>query len=191
MSGPQAVTDESVGFTRSKSARRAAISSRAGRTWCITGLTIMSTLIYMGLRDWSENHAFLINASDSLPNWAFLIEKNKTPKRGQYVFFHVPETRLITAHFGAHPKPFGKLVYGMPGDLVTRAADYVAVGGVKVAHLKPFTKRGEPLAPGPLGKVPQGCYFVATPHPDGFDSRYADIGFVCTKAVIGTGIPIL
>ena len=50
---------------------------------------------------------------------------------------------------------------------------------------------GEPLTPGATGVVPPGCYFAATPHKDGFDSRYAEIGFVCARQVIGTGEPVL
>jgi conjugal transfer pilin signal peptidase TrbI len=39
--------------------------------------------------------------------------------------------------------------------------------------------------------VPRDCYYVGTDHPDGFDSRYAEIGFACRKAILGTGTPIL
>ncbi len=148
-------------------------------------------LAWAAIHDWSQRHAFMINATDSLPNWAFFVEKRVMPVRGQYAFFRVPETRLVKAHFGEHPKPFGKLVYGVAGDLVTRSGQTVAVNGSPVAILKPVSKRGEALAPGPLGRVPPGCYFVATPHKDGFDSRYADIGWVCGGQIVGTGVPVL
>ncbi|UVO53794.1 S26 family signal peptidase [Sphingomonas sp. SUN039] len=146
---------------------------------------------YVAIRDWSANHVFMINATDSLPNWAFLVERHVMPTRGQYVFFRVPATPLIRAHFGDDPQPFGKLVYGVSGDLVARAGNIVAVNGAPVAVLKPVSKRGEPLTPGPLGRVPDNCYFVATPHKDGFDSRYADIGWVCARQIVGTGVPVL
>ena len=86
---------------------------------------------------------------------------------------------------------FGKRVYGMPGDVVTHMGSVVAINGKPVAHMKPLSRSGERLTPGTTGRVPQGCYFVGTPHPDGFDSRYAEIGFVCGKQIIGTGEPIL
>jgi conjugal transfer pilin signal peptidase TrbI len=146
---------------------------------------------YKSISNWSNAHAFMINATDSLPNWAFLVEKHVMPARGQYVFFYVTETPLIRAHFGERPKPFGKLVMGIAGDLVTRADNIVAVNGSPVAVLKPFSERGERLSAGPVGRVPPGCYFVATPHKDGFDSRYADIGWVCAKQIFGTGVPVL
>ena len=86
---------------------------------------------------------------------------------------------------------FGKIVYGMPGDTISHAGSEVAVNGRTVARMKPLTRFGEPLTPGATGVVPPGCYFAATPHKDGFDSRYAEIGFVCARQVIGTGEPIL
>ena len=171
--------------------------------WRTLGALGLAGLAYLSIRDWSDSHAFMINATESLPNWAFFVDKHVMPTRGQYVFFRVPETPLIRAHFGQHPQPFGKLVYGMPGDVVARTNDLVAdgrqdivehwvtVNGTRVAPLKPLSKRGEPLAVGPTGVVPPGCYFVATPHKDGFDSRYADIGWVCAKQVVGTGVPVL
>lgn len=171
--------------------------------WRTLGAVGLAVAAWAGIRDWSQAHAFMINATDSLPNWAFFVEKRKLPVRGQHVFFRVPETKLVVAHFGANTKPFGKLVYGMPGDVVARHDElvsrgtydeieqWVTVNGVRVAPLKPLSKRGERLRAGPTGVVPKGCYFVATPHPDGFDSRYADIGWVCDKQIVGTGTPVL
>jgi conjugal transfer pilin signal peptidase TrbI len=160
-------------------------------SWRALGALLLVIAVWASIREWSQRHAFLINMSTSLPNWAFFVDKQVMPRRGQYVFFEVPKTPLIRAHFGENPKPFGKLVYGMAGDLVTRDGQIVLVNGSPVARLKAASKRGEPLTPGPLGPVPYGCYFVATPHKDGFDSRYADIGWVCARQIIGTGVPIL
>ena len=47
------------------------------------------------------------------------------------------------------------------------------------------------LAAGPTGVLPRGCYFVATPNKDSFDSRYAAIGWICRAQVIGVGEAIL
>ena len=68
--------------------------------WSTLGALGFAVLAWAGIRDWSQNHAFMINATDSLPNWAFFVEKKQLPVRGQYVFFRVPETPLIRAHFG-------------------------------------------------------------------------------------------
>jgi len=160
-------------------------------SWKVLGLILAVFVGWSALDDWSDRHAFMINSSESLPNWAFFVEKNVLPERGQYVFFIAPKTPLIRAHFGDDPKPFGKQVYGVAGDMVSRDGKIVSVNGVEIAALKSFSKRGEPLTAGPVGRVPDGCYFVATASKDGFDSRYADIGWVCGSQIFGTGVPVL
>jgi len=148
-------------------------------------------LAFEALDDWHDHHAILINASESLPTWALLVETGRFPARGDYVVFDPGKDPLVIRHFGEHPKPFAKIAYGVPGDLVTRDGAQVLVNGVAVSQLKPFTRQGEALVPGPVGRVPRGCIYAGTPHKDGFDSRYAAIGFVCHDRLIGTGEPVL
>ena len=169
------------------------VADRAARmpSWPMTLGIVAMGMAYLATQSWRDRHLFLINATQSLPNWAFIVERGTVPERGKLAFFAVRRTPLIVAHFGANPQPFGKIVYGMPGDLVTRADDWVSVNGVRVAHVKKLSKRGEFLIPGPVGRVPTSCYFMASPHPDGFDSRYADIGWVCPNQIVGTGSAIL
>ncbi len=57
--------------------------------------------------------------------------------------------------------------------------------------MKPLTHDGEILIQGPVGTIPDHCIFAGTPHKDGFDSRYADIGWVCAPQIVGTGVPVL
>lgn len=159
--------------------------------WGALGLSIVAIGGYRAISEWRDHHALLINTTASLPNWAFLIHKNMVPHRGDTVFFMAPANALVRRHFGAKPQPFGKLVYGLPGDSVSHDGPWVAVNGRIVARMKPRTRTGEPLTPGATGRIPGGCYYVGTPHPDGFDSRYAEIGLVCTRQLIGTGIAIL
>ena len=161
------------------------------RLWAALALFTVGGLALNGLSSWRENHALLINSSQSLPNWAFVIHKTATPARGEYVFFVPPKAPLVVRHFGAKKQMFGKIVYGMPGDLVEHRGADVVVAGKLVAHMKPVSKFGERLAPGPTGVIPRGCYFVGSPHKDGFDSRYAAIGYACTAAIVGVGKPIL
>jgi len=171
--------------------RRPLWSPRRKRLWTIyaTGAVLLAG--YSAITDWRDHHAVLINASESLPNWAFLIDRGKGPARGEYIAFDPPRTPLVTRHFGAHPAMFAKIVYGVGGDVVTRAGGTFFVNGRKVAVAKARSRFGEPLALGPTGTIPAGCYFVGTPHKDGFDSRYAGIGWPCSRQVIGTGTPIL
>lgn len=161
------------------------------RRWLLAGLIVVGGIVVSALASWREEHALLINASESLPNWAFTVHRNKTPARGDYLFFVPPQTELVRAHFGEKPGVFGKIVQGMPGDLVEHRGAEVVVAGRVVARMKKATRAGERLVPGPVGRIPTGCYFVATPHPDSFDSRYAAIGFVCRPQILGTGEAVL
>ena len=161
------------------------------RQWASVALLGIAWAGYNSLSAWQESHAFMVNASESLPNWAFFVTDNKAPEKGQYVFFSPPKSEIVSRHFGPDQGPFGKQVIGMPGSMVEHRGEWVYVDGVRVAHMKPRTRLGEKLHPGPTGVVPESCYYVGTPHPDGFDSRYAEIGFACRKAILGTGTPIL
>lgn len=160
------------------------------RIWA-TALLAAIGFAFEGLADWHDHHAILINASQSLPTWALLVETGRFPMRGDYVVFDPGRAPLVTKHFGEHPKPFAKIAYGVPGDIVTRSGSTVFVNGSAVAEIKPFSRQGEALQPGPTGRVPPGCIYAGTPHKDGFDSRYAAIGFVCRDRLIGIGEPIL
>lgn len=149
-------------------------------------------LVSLGeLARWSDDHALLVNATTSLPNWAFMIDRQRVPARGDIIFFEPPPGSLLARHFGARPQPFGKIVYGVAGDRVERHGRLFSVNARPVALAKPATRFGEPLALGPTGTIPRGCYFVGAPHRDSFDSRYAAIGWVCRLRVIGVGRPIL
>lgn len=160
----------------------------------LAGLAVLLAVVsgYRGLEHWQKTHGVFINMSESLPNWAFLVETQRFPTgRGQYVMFDPPRSALIRRHFGEDPRAFGKIVYGLPGDVVTRKGAIVSVNGTPVARLKPRTRLGEVLRPGPTGTVPEDCLYVGTPHRDGFDSRYAEIGFVCISRIVGIGTPLL
>lgn len=157
------------------------------RRWLLLACAGLAWFALDGLARWRERHALLINASTSLPNWAFVVERGKTPRRGDLVFFMPRASTLLERHFGTEPRPFGKIVHGIAGDTVERRGAEFLVNDYPVARAKPRTRRGEPLTPGPTGVIPAGCLFVATPHPDSFDSRYAEIGWVCGAQIIGVG----
>ncbi|VWX49841.1 S26 family signal peptidase [Novosphingobium sp. 9U] len=159
----------------------------------LLGLALVAAigLGFQSLRHWHDTHAIMINASESLPNWAFLVETGRFPARGEYVAFTPGKDPLTVKHFGSPPEPFIKRAYGLPGDVVSHRGADVLVNGTPVARMKPLTRQGEVLRPGPVGVVPRDCIFAATPHKDGFDSRYAAIGFVCKRQLVGVGVSIL
>ena len=148
-------------------------------------------LAWQALHRFAQPHAFMLNVSPSLPHWGLWLEPGKLPARGEIVVFMPPASALLARHFGKRPRPFAKYAVGVPGDRVTRVERRFMINGRAVALAKPRTRRGEPLILGPAGVLPTGCYFAATPHPDGFDSRYAEIGWICGRQVLGTARPIL
>jgi len=150
-----------------------------------------ATLALGATTNFAQTHALMINASPSLPHWAIWLDRSAVPVRGDLILFDPPPSALLTRHFGAAPQPFGKQVMGVAGDLVTREGRTFFVNGKAVAIAKVVSRFGEPLALGPTGIIPKGCYFVATGHKDGFDSRYAAIGWICARSVLGVGRPVL
>src|SRR3546814_19838558 len=120
---------------------------------------------------------------------AYYFERGKAVGRGEVAFFAPPSNALVNARFGAEPPVFGKIVYGLPGDIVThRGADVVvswaagagheAPSAQLVAKLKPVSAAGGELEPGPTGVHPNDCYYMGSTHSSGFDIRYADKGVV-------------
>ena len=53
------------------------------RLWAALGLFIAGGMSYNAITEWRDTHGLLINASESLPNWAFVIHKTAVPKRGE------------------------------------------------------------------------------------------------------------
>ena len=139
----------------------------------------------------AKRHALLINRSPSLPHLAIWLEKGAALQKGDILIFAPPSSRLLTRHFGSEPLLFGKYILGMPGQTVSHQGQMVLLDGQPVAARKAHSMRGAVLAAGPEGTIPSSCYFVGSHHKDGFDSRYAAIGFVCKNQIIGRGRPIL
>ena len=164
---------------------------RRGTRWAlIIGLSGAAASLGI-LSGFARDHALLINISPSLPYWALWVDRTAIPKRGDLIVFMPPRSDLLEAHFGHEPHPFGKRVWGLPGDRVSVSGRIFYIGERPVAVAKPVSRTGEPLALGPTGIIPRGCYFVGTEHKDGFDSRYAAIGWICGPAILGTARPVL
>lgn len=165
--------------------------SPVSRRLALWGGLVAATLALSSLAAFGQGHALMINASPSLPYWAIWLDRGATPQRGEIILFDPPSSPLLEKHFGKEPKPFGKRVSGVPGDIVTEKDRAFFVNGKLVAKAKLESRLGEALTLGPTGTVPKGCYFVTTEHKDGFDSRYAAIGWICRKRILGVGRPIL
>ena len=131
--------------------------------------------------------AISINVTESLPERVFVVLKQSTSfQRGDYLVFRHPGGGPYPA--GA---PFVKKVAGVAGDLVeVRGRDFY-VNGQLIGRAKETSKSGFPLLLGPTGVIAPGAYFVYTPHPDSFDSRYALTGWIGGERIIGRAVPIL
>ena len=166
------------------------LSSRWRRPLVLTGLVALP-LAWAPLDQFRQDHALLINASPSLPNWAFWLDKRTPISRGSLVFFAPPASFLIERHFGSDPQLFGKRVLGLPGDVISHSGFAVLINGKTVATRLHRTGLGIVLTRGPDGVIPENCYYVGTNHPRGLDSRYGEIGLICRRQIVGSGRAIL
>lgn len=160
------------------------------RPLVLTGL-ILLPLGWAAADAFGKDHAFLINASPSLPHWAFWLDRTAPIARGSLIFFVPSQSQLIEAHFGKGAQLFGKRVIGVPGDMVSHRGDAVFINGRKVTERLDKTRLGIALHQGPSGLIPKDCYYTGTEHPRGLDSRYAEIGWICRGQIIGSGRAIL
>lgn len=135
------------------------------------------------------NHWFTlgINASESLPEKAYLVHKQDHDlHRGDYMTFRW--------HGGGPYLPgvkFTKIILGVPGDVVTMQGRDVYINGKYVATAKTHATTGQPLELGLTGVIPPGHYYVHGTNKDSLDSRYAITGWIKAEAVVGKAQPIL
>jgi conjugal transfer pilin signal peptidase TrbI len=134
-----------------------------------------------------QRYEFGINVTPSLPHWAFVTDRqNRSVARGDLVQFVPPENRYYSS--GQH---FVKRVAGVAGDIVERRGDEMWVSGRNVGRIKPTDSQGRPVEAGPVGRIPDGHFFLVGDHPDSLDSRYAALGWIPASRLIGKAEPVL
>lgn len=135
-----------------------------GQRWLWIGLFLSSLILI------SQFMIIRWNLSHSLPGRMFIgTTWDFTPKRGDIVSFDHPK-------FGA---PIAKVVVGVAGDMVTIINGRVLVNGVdRGIVLDKSPRTGKPLTSIEPGIIPDGYVYVWAPHPESFDSRYAEIGLI-------------
>lgn len=164
--------------------------ARARRFWrWVWGILAGLIAAWIAVTGLSGYYGIWLNETKSLPGHAYLIEKGAgvrgTLRRGELLAFRGgPNKRYPTGY------PWVKIVGGVGGDRVTAAGGWYYVNGQRIGHAKARTRFGEPLAPGPTGVIPPGHYFIYTPHPDSYDSRYADIGWIRPEQEVGRALPL-
>jgi len=116
-----------------------------------------------------QNSHFRMNLSHSLPNTLFLAKPIKSPvKKGQIVSIEHP---VLNASIG-------KIIVGEPGDQISIQGQILFVNDFKIGEIKAISNSGKIYHPISEQEIPSGHYFVFTPHPESFDSRYQEFGLV-------------
>lgn len=160
---------------------------------------LTATLVYFHFRKWwfvwvlslSAVYVFNLfymigfNISPSLPAKAFIVERNSTPLKGDYISFIWTGDRYYRAG-----SKWVKIVAGVEGDVVTRQGRAFYVNGKYVATAKEYSLTNEKLQLGPVGVIGKGEFFVIGVHKDSLDSRYQNAGWIKQENVIGKAYAI-
>lgn len=134
-----------------------------------------------------ERYQLSLNETDSLPNWAFIVDKSaKSPARGDYFAFVAPPNPYYPPGFR-----FTKHVVGVPGDIVTVKDRSFFINGHYVGDAKPADKEGRPAVPSSPGVIPADRFFMVTPSRDSLDSRYRLIGLIDASRLVGRAYPVM
>jgi conjugal transfer pilin signal peptidase TrbI len=137
---------------------------------------LLMLLVWLVLKDYQIG----MNATFSLPQTFFIVKRDAPVAKGDYVAF--------IWHGGgpyAKGKSFIKQLAGGAGDTVAEKNRQFYVNGQALGVAKPYSKFGVPLDMGPTGVIPPDKFYVATPHPDSLDSRYALTGWIDRSQITG------
>lgn len=134
----------------------------------LSSLMLTTGLIVCILFFYFEPH-FRFNLSTSLPHNLFFTLHIQPPyEKGQIVSFEHPQLNISV----------GKIIGGKPEDRISINNQTLFINDVEIGHVKSESNSGKTYHPIPEGFIPEGHYFVYTPHPDSFDSRYTEFGLV-------------
>lgn len=159
--------------------------ARRLRNYLLLSLAVGGVTFY-ALAWFIGHYRVLGNETDSLSERFYLMERNRDYRplvRGSYLAFHIGTIQHYPAGM-----IFVKTVVGLPGDVIQWDKDEVYVAGHRVGLAKRQNRFGDTMQPFNDGKdtiIPPNHYFVATDHPDSYDSRYADLGLVSGNQIAG------
>lgn len=146
---------------------------RLFRALCVLGFFI---LLGWAVSPWIK---IGFNGTNSVDGYVFLIVKNVKPERGELMAFWPPKNDFYNNIW------FVKYAKGVAGDVVDVRGQSFFLNGEYVGDAKTVSAMGVPLQAAKPGRILGGYYFVWTPHKDSFDSRYAQIGLISERSVIG------
>ncbi len=159
-------------------------ASRRTFVWCACSLTIVClagwwTGAYYGWR-------LTENQTTSLSGHLYAFQRGAPFVRGDLVAYRWRGGASYPVN-----TIFIKRAEGMPGDRVVVRAGAVWVAGRFVGVVKARSLAGYALSPVAGGTIPAGEYFMATPHPDSLDSRYALSGNIKQAEILGRAYELL
>lgn len=143
---------------------------------CVMGVALLAVWIACAGYD----YALTENMTGSLSGHVYLHRKGAAFARGDLVAY-----RWQGGATYPRGTVFIKQVVGMPGDVVSRVGSTFWVAGRRIGVAKPRSRANVALWPAAAGIIPAGEYFVASPHPDSLDSRYALCGNIKQSLIIG------
>ena len=163
-------------------ARRIPPDGRGKRESGHAALVLLLGLLALWLTILSLVH---FNASWSDDAWGYLrLPLFGEPEFGAAVIFEPPDNLNS-------PVPYLKTVRGLPGAAVAVDADgTVRIDGTAIGQAKARALDGRPLSPVASGTVPAGHYYLHGDHPDSHDSRYAEIGLVGRRRILGRAVAL-
>ena len=127
----------------------------------------------------------VMNGSNSLPHNGYLMLRwPNTPIKGSYVAFDGPG-QYNTLFSGL---VFVKKVFAVAGDELRVEEGQVCVEATCFPVGQGSASRGLTLNKATI--VPEGRIAVFGTSPDSLDSRYAQIGFIRTRDLVGVGVPL-
>lgn len=123
-----------------------------------------------------------INLSDSLPQKVFLIQKNASFDKGDYIQL---SHQSSDEKFFKNGVMMVKQIIGSPGDKIEFKEREFFINGEHFGKTKPLSKDGRNLEQNKTKTLDKNEYFVYTPHKDSFDSRYTHMGYISPTQIVG------
>ena len=137
---------------------------------------------------YTQFYEFKLNVSTkSLPGTLFLLEKKQLPNKNDFVIAHLPKDNRFYAD-----KNLLKLVKGVAGDKVEVNDSVLYINGKDMGKVKRVLLSGDimyPITTKPL-IIPEGYYFLWSPHKDTYDSRYRSVGLINKNRIVGKAYEI-
>ena len=157
--------------------------SRARNLRNYLGLSLGIAVVFIWGWRWITDHYLIAgNETNSLPDAFFIVEKGRFEFKlhDKIAFVAGPSIRHYPISL-----IFIKEVCGVGGDRITWRSNEIYINTQRIGVAKTVNRFGEPMQHTPAGVIPPQHYFVSTPHPDSYDSRYTDVGLVDSSRIVG------